>query len=251
MNPQKHAVASPADIELTPKGLQYAIAYREDPLVFGARKLPTLQRLRAEAAAWIEELLALVDAIDADPDLEDTADGEPSIPSIYGDDREEDPSEQEDDGSDYGEPSLGWSTNIRQSGRSWLGTKHDDREDDRCDLEPSLGFYIPGTIEDGELDPSDEEPWLGRTEAINQTRDPISPTKWGAEDGEQAFASTPREDASRMASRSDDEREGDAADTEDAAKPDDEWSLGWPESVCQGLGLLGGDDSEADGPAYS
>jgi len=88
-----------------------------------------LRILRKEAAAEIERLIAFLDALGGDPDLELTGDDEP---------------EQSE------EPSLGWTTTINQAARAeqrfgaqgWgvdLEQEHDGREPD-VDDEPTLGW---------------------------------------------------------------------------------------------------------------
>lgn len=81
---------------------------------------------RAELEARIEELIALLDVIDGDPDIEDTGDDEPSIGfgrSIKG--KEE--YDLEEDKSDY-EPNLGWSE--AQSLRGCIPTGDEFGSDD-------------------------------------------------------------------------------------------------------------------------
>ncbi|MFD1986802.1 hypothetical protein ACFSOZ_30685 [Mesorhizobium newzealandense] len=53
----------------------------------------------------IEKLIELLDIVDDDVDLEDTADDEPSLGGYGGDDRELDNADDEDDGTE--EPTLG------------------------------------------------------------------------------------------------------------------------------------------------
>ncbi|NEI66852.1 hypothetical protein [Rhizobium leguminosarum] len=74
-----------------------------------------VQELRRETIeAYVEQLIALLDLLDGDPDLEDNGDFEPSIgstPQCFGDERfddlEMDTADDEDCGDD--EPAMGWS----------------------------------------------------------------------------------------------------------------------------------------------
>ncbi|MBB4255462.1 hypothetical protein [Rhizobium sp. BK008] len=74
-----------------------------------------VQELRRETIeAYVEQLIALLDLLDGDPDLEDNGDFEPSIASTaqcFGnerfDDLEMDTADDEDCGDD--EPTMGWS----------------------------------------------------------------------------------------------------------------------------------------------
>lgn len=121
-------------IELTRKGERYAeqsIPAREE-----------LARIRREAAAEIDRLIALVDAIDGDPDLEvDQAD-------------DEDGGDDEDNGDS--EPSLGSLGHTSQV--DWMCGGRDDLERDECDHEPSLGWPnpVPGRsrLDGSTFDPS-------------------------------------------------------------------------------------------------
>jgi hypothetical protein len=72
------------------------------------RESPAVVRSRAEA--MIETLIALLDQIDGDPDLEDNADDEPSIGGYPWRD---DGVDLELDDADK-EPSLSWAENIAQ-----------------------------------------------------------------------------------------------------------------------------------------
>lgn len=63
---------------------------------------------RAELEARIEELIALLDLLDDDPDLEDTGDDEPSLGGLGLDGPAGIEHDLEEDLSDY-EPLLGWS----------------------------------------------------------------------------------------------------------------------------------------------
>ncbi|MGZ2458709.1 hypothetical protein [Rhizobium anhuiense] len=74
-----------------------------------------VQELRRETIeAYVEQLIALLDLLDGDSDLEDNGDFEPSIgstPQCFGnerfDDLEMDTADDEDCGDD--EPAMGWS----------------------------------------------------------------------------------------------------------------------------------------------
>jgi hypothetical protein len=67
----------------------------------GETPIAALRRLRREAAAEVERLIALLDALEGDPDLEEPGDLEPSLGwtatgYLGGDSDREDPSEDED-----------------------------------------------------------------------------------------------------------------------------------------------------------
>ncbi|PWE52795.1 hypothetical protein DEM27_28755 [Metarhizobium album] len=78
-----------------------------------------LQFRRAELEARIEEMIALLDTLDGDPDLEDGADDEPNLGSHpkYRNGRLE--YDLEGDTADE-EPSLGWSEHLNQAAASRL-----------------------------------------------------------------------------------------------------------------------------------
>ena len=82
-----------------------------------------LSRLRRKMEKSVEHILAVLDELAGDPDLEDGGDDE--------------------DGQD-GEPDLGWTATTRQQGQNWQGGGHlanfcHDNELDTADAEPSLG----------------------------------------------------------------------------------------------------------------
>lgn len=79
-----------------------------------------LSRLRRKTEKAVEQLIAVLDAMMADPDFEDGGDDEA--------------------GADE-EPSLGWAATVRQEGPHWHGPhRHDvDCERDDSDKEPNLG----------------------------------------------------------------------------------------------------------------
>lgn len=67
--------------------------------------IAALRRLRREAAAEIERLIALLDVLDADPDLEEPGDAEPSLGWTFtgylgGDSDGEDQTEEDEDNHD-------------------------------------------------------------------------------------------------------------------------------------------------------
>ena len=73
--------------------------------------------LRVDLEARIEEMIALLDTIDGDPDLEDGADDEPSLgghPKYRNGRLEYDLEGCADDA----EPSLGWSEHVNQAAAS-------------------------------------------------------------------------------------------------------------------------------------
>ncbi|MGR9169614.1 hypothetical protein [Rhizobium sp. KDH_Rht_773_N] len=84
------------------------------PLVGPASLVRLVELRRSAVEALIEELIALLDAIDGDPDLEDNADYEPSLGSTAKcigsecvEDLEFDDCDDEDGGDE--EPTMGWS----------------------------------------------------------------------------------------------------------------------------------------------
>jgi hypothetical protein len=93
----------------------------------------------------LEDMIAALDQLDGDPDLESSMGYQPY------------PDECEGDGADN-EPSLGWTATVNQSAAGWRGPtdgygcidredEHDGREPD-ADLEPTLGGSEPyGTVE--------------------------------------------------------------------------------------------------------
>jgi hypothetical protein len=122
-------------------------------------KLPAATREKIDTA--LDKLIALLDAIDGDPDLEESDPREP-----VGDD----------------EPSLGATEALNQE-RAWRaavapGTDLEfdgdtcpdaDKEPD-TDGEPWLAGCPMDGGQDLELDPADEEPSLGASSAINQEK---------------------------------------------------------------------------------
>jgi hypothetical protein len=107
--------------------------------------LQAIRRLRREAADEIERLLALLDALDGDPDLEPTLGYLP--PGM--------PDEAEPSG-DEGEPSLGWTEGEARFGCNPVFCGGADLELDQSDDEPSLGalewataFYVTHRNADG------------------------------------------------------------------------------------------------------
>lgn len=144
------------------------------PAVGPAKTPPTKTRtlgarkLRERAAAAIDELIALLDAIDGDSDLESTdrdddedgCDAELSLCGINAGGLPS-PGDMEHDDSDY-EASLGWTPAEAASGRGCYGMpdleESCDDEGVQDDAEPSLGWtndgrwFFNGPVLDGELD---------------------------------------------------------------------------------------------------
>jgi hypothetical protein len=114
--------------------------------------LPVTSAMRARLEQTIEALVALLDEIDGDADLEPGVDDEPSLGWTYGfdgspapvrddcdDDRELDLADDEDGGDR--EPWLGW----RGDGRgAWGDEGTDDREDEPEHLEDNGDREPPG-----------------------------------------------------------------------------------------------------------
>ena len=90
-----------SDVALTRKGERYAHEHAN------REYFAALKKLRKEAAAEIDRLLAFLDDLDGDTDLEDDSD--------------------EDEG-EVDEPSLGWTSTIKQEGQHWLGDRLSTRE---------------------------------------------------------------------------------------------------------------------------
>jgi hypothetical protein len=143
------------------------------------RNAPTVAQLRVQMAAAIERLIAVMDALDGDSDLEDTADDEPSL--TWPEDQDgggrrpvgwsfEPDLEQEADD----EPSLGslggtglGSTYFSQE--DWWDGANDDTEDEHDGREPG----------------GDSEDELGATTAMNQDHAWANHCKgWSVSDGE-------------------------------------------------------------------
>ena len=89
------------------------------------------RRERIEAA--VDGLLQLLDAIDADPDLESSTSAltELGVPSGAWDECEDNHDAEHEDG----EPSLGWTATNKQLGWPWYGDT-DEREDEHDGGEP-------------------------------------------------------------------------------------------------------------------
>ncbi|MFI5411264.1 hypothetical protein [Kaistia sp. UC242_56] len=110
----------------------------------GESSLAALRRLRVEAAAEVERLIALLDAIDADVDLEPGGDDEPSL------------------GACESHPHA-WLPDEYIDQTRWSASGVDDREDedereDGCDAEPSLGWTASGALgSDSDCEDQDEE----------------------------------------------------------------------------------------------
>ena len=132
----------------------------------------------------IERLIAMVDSMDIDPDLELTGDEEASLgwtergpgTAYYdpGDDRERDESDWE--------PSA-----LERHGKGFYASGADDSEDSH-DAEPWLGnggVWIDGMQYDLEKDDSASEPSLGWPEQIDQLRRLKVKEGWFCEDGEE------------------------------------------------------------------
>jgi hypothetical protein len=179
-----------------------------DPAIAGERA--HIRALRREVEATIEGMIALLDSIDPDPDLEEEPDrefladpGERLCGAVDCADREGDDPE--------GEPSLASPESVRtyagpqvpawaipagrrydpsSSQERWARGRQDDREDEHdgrepdVDGEPSLGWGAEGESGSG-LD-GESEPELGATEAVNQVRGwaDSSYPGWLTQDGE-------------------------------------------------------------------
>jgi hypothetical protein len=89
----------------------------------------------------IERLIAILDAMDGDPDVEDGADAEPPFGWTRDGDHGSNSQDEE-------EPSLGWTAGFSHQGSGWHGGT-DDREDEHDGREPDYysdtGEDIPGS----------------------------------------------------------------------------------------------------------
>lgn len=120
---------------------------------------PPAPSIRRRLEDTIEALIAELDALDGDADLEDLAELEEL-------DEDDDPAEDSDAGEDdgTGEPSLGWTMHPGQNPSLCGGT--DDREKDAGDgKEASWPERADQSTETGLGVPEDDEPWLGAPEA--------------------------------------------------------------------------------------
>jgi hypothetical protein len=198
-------------IELTRKGERAAIEGAPDRMTAVAEK----RRLYIVAAREVERLLAFLDRLDGDPDLEDGADDEPSLgftrcgagvrPWDAGDDdREADDSESE---ASLGSPESvttplgasydGWEPEgIRRTreGRQthWAKGNTSDLEGDAEDDEDDGGGIGDGG---GLCEQITGEPSLGATLGLNQVHAwRLDDEEWPLTDGEPPFASTAWED---------------------------------------------------------
>jgi hypothetical protein len=121
------------------------------------------RRARIEAA--VEGLLHLLDVIDGDADEEnDDDEREPNFGPPGGEECEPD---------EEGEPSLGWTTHVKQDGSKWRG-------------EPAAWSAHASFVTDGEKDDSDSEPSLGSLEChpgdYYDEGDLCSQELWGSSD---------------------------------------------------------------------
>jgi hypothetical protein len=128
------------------------------PLPGVSKKIRKLLLARQEVAEPIERLIAILDEIDGEAELEPTGDEEePTLgwtagtPRILGSTM---------DGE--AEPSLGWTGNVNQASRNRLGDGEDYEQDD-SDREPSLGSRAcnPGLMMPGR-DRTGDQSWWGQ-----------------------------------------------------------------------------------------
>src|SRR5260370_20874594 len=148
------------------------------------RALARLRELRTRASDEIDRLLEFLDASDLDPDLEETADDEPSLGWTIAvpqgahcggiDDLEQEDGNDEPDAD--GEPSLGSVGDMHFNQERWASGGRRDLEDEHDgsepgeDDEPALGWHNTEPQHDacGSGPQNEEEPSLGSTSTINQ-----------------------------------------------------------------------------------
>ena len=113
------------------------------------------RRERIEAA--VDGLLQLLDAIDADPDLEPSMSAltELGVPSGAWDECEDNHDAEHEDG----EPSLGWTATNKQLGWPWYGDT-DEREDEHDGCEPDVDNEPNGDEGDFSVGIPAEEPYF-------------------------------------------------------------------------------------------
>jgi hypothetical protein len=221
--------AATSGIELTPSGEAYALAHLRpagcppgiDPLTWRQ----ALENRVEQHLSLVTTLLALLDGMDTDPDLEPIEDDEPSIGGHAPWGREVD---LELDNADT-EPSLGWTD---MEGRYGRGLTFDpDREVDDADDEPNLGAPEPGFA------PPLYGMWRGQLPYL-----PAVPL-----DGQGAWARGRGDDDEQV-----NEDGGDIQDEPHDPEPDFEPDLGWSipgADTSQGIGYTaaGYGNGESDG----
>ncbi len=159
---------------------------------FPANPLKVRDRVRARQliGAEVERLIAYLDALDGDPDLEETGDLEPSLgPGGDGSDREGDTSDDE--------PSLGSFDRMVNQERSYqqrsTGCGDYDRELDRSDYEDG-GDTEPVCEDEGaqcdDDEDADREPALGAPE-IGADRSQEAWSRGACDDREEAVPVDP------------------------------------------------------------
>ena len=134
--------------------------------------IEAIRILRREAAKEIERLIAFLDALGGDFDLE---------PSLGYTPYTDDAATVDIEGDDVdAEPSLGWTGAINQTSSNRIGGIQDAERDD-CDkedggdLEPSLGNWAPGYAIDAEEDPCDHGECQADTDTASHGQHPIPP----------------------------------------------------------------------------
>lgn len=189
-------------------------------------------RLRREAEDEIERLLAFLDSIEPDPDLEPTMG---VVRDGHGDECE--PPENE--------PDLGWTDVESRCGRyANIGTVWDvDREaepehnEDGGDLEPSLGFSEP--VMTGDESPGFTWPYRSRDGEQHETTSGSTDDREGDESDLEPSLCGVTASAVPTLGAEDAEQDQDDEDGGDA-----EPSLGRPEDVNQDVNAGAGDDRE-------
>lgn len=125
---QTQVAAADSGFTVTPRGVAYCLAHGRE----------AIERRIDRHLSLVTALLALIDEVDGDPDIEDGDDFDLE-PSLGGSPLNFEAIDTELDTSDT-EPSLGWTDmEGRYGNRSMAPTFDPDREVDDADDEPSLG----------------------------------------------------------------------------------------------------------------
>ncbi|QKC84401.1 hypothetical protein [Mesorhizobium sp. NZP2077] len=233
------------DLDLTKKGEAYVAA----SLAADPETLLVALTNRKAIADSIERLIDMLDAMSPDPDLEDTADDEPSLLSL--DDLELDNSDYEPDSD--GEPAMGaierhptsrespWGrcgelTVMHYGSNSqedWAGSRATAPGHDECEAENEHG----GDVLDEPHDREDDEYELGWTEHVDQRlAGKVEEGKWNHPEGEPDLGWTGY-GRGCTADEARDDREGDDEREAIDEREDDHGDYDGPGFISGGQGL--------------